>query len=179
MKRRLVERTHSIDVGELNREGAFSGRPMRFPFQGLTTGRFKAEFRRANWPRERRSQIIGVTWTRCHLGGMRPWFVCSCGKRTAKLYPGQFEFLGCRKCGNLAYQSQLRGRKSRLRRKAQEIRWRFWDRGRPGVDPLPERSMRMHRKTSVRLLAALEAIERELRGEGGIHRPRRLKNTSY
>ena len=179
MKHFLAERTQSIDVGELNREGAFSGRPMRFPFQGLTTGRFKAEFRRANWPRERRSQIIGVTWTRCHLGGMRPWFVCSCGKRTAKLYPGQFEFLGCRKCGNLAYQSQLRGRKSRLRRKAQEIRWRFWDRGRPGIDPLPERSRRMHRKTSVRLLVALEAIERELMGDGRRRRPRRLKNASY
>jgi hypothetical protein len=44
MKHFLAERTHSIDVGELNREGAFSGRPMRFPFQGLTTGRFKIGF---------------------------------------------------------------------------------------------------------------------------------------
>jgi hypothetical protein len=42
MKHRLVERTYSIDVGELNREGAFSGRPMRFPFQGLTTGRSRS-----------------------------------------------------------------------------------------------------------------------------------------
>src|SRR5271170_4168703 len=97
---------------------------------------------------------------------MRPWFVCSCGKRTTKLYPRQFEFLDCRKCGNLAYQAQLRGGKSRCRRKDQEIRWRFWDRGRPGVDPLPDRSRRMHRKTSVRLLAALEAVERELMGDG-------------
>jgi hypothetical protein len=50
----------------------------------------------------------------------------------------------------------------------------FWDRGRPGVDPLPELSRRMHRKTSVRLLAALEAIERELMGDAKAKR--RLKS---
>jgi hypothetical protein len=98
MRHRLFERTHSIDVGELNREGAFAGQPMRFPFQGLTTWRFKVEYRGTNWPKERRSQIVSVTWTRCHFGGIRPWFVCSCGKRTARLYPGQFELLACRKC---------------------------------------------------------------------------------
>ena len=150
MKHRLVERTQSIDVGELNREGAFSGRPMRFPFQGLTTGRFKIEARGPSWPKIRPTQIIRVSWTRCHFGGMRPWLVCACGKRAAKLYQGEF-FYECRRCSNVAYQSQLRGRKSRLHRKAQEIRWRFWDRGRPGVDPLPERPRRMHRKASVRL----------------------------
>ena len=131
MKHFLAERTHSIDVGELNREGAFSGRPMRFPFQGLTTGRFKIEARGPSWPKIRPTQIIRVSWTRCHFGGMRPWLVCACGKRAAKLYQGEF-FYECRQCSNVAYQSQLRGHKSRLRRKAQEIRWRFWDRGRPG-----------------------------------------------
>jgi hypothetical protein len=65
MKRSLVERTHSMDVGELNREGAFSGRPMRLPFLGLITQRFKVEARAPNWPKIRQTQIIQVSWTRC------------------------------------------------------------------------------------------------------------------
>jgi hypothetical protein len=31
-------------------------------------------------------QQIPVCWTRCHFGGLRPWFKCNCGKRVAKLY---------------------------------------------------------------------------------------------
>ena len=112
MQHFLIERTRSINVGELNREGAFSGCPMRFPFLGLTTRRFKIEYRGSNWPRDRRSQIIPVIWTRCHFGGMRPWLVCLCEKRVAKLYPGIFGLFCCRKCGNLAYQSQLRAAKA-------------------------------------------------------------------
>ena len=103
MKHRLLERTHSIDVGELNREGAFAGRPMRFPFQGLTTGRFKIEARGLRRPKIRPTQIIRASWTRCHFGGSRPWLVCACGKHAAKLYQGEF-FYECRKCSNMAYQ---------------------------------------------------------------------------
>ena len=93
MQHFLIERTHSINVGELNREGALSGCPMRFPFLGLTTRRFKIEYRGSNWPRDhRRSQIIPVIWTRCHFGGMRPWLVCLCEKRVAKLTPASSDF---------------------------------------------------------------------------------------
>ena len=31
-------------------------------------------------------QRVPITWTKCHLGGWRPWFRCSCGRRAAKLY---------------------------------------------------------------------------------------------
>jgi len=39
-------------------------------------------------------QRVPVVWTRCHLGGARPWFLCTedagdgqcCGRRVAKLY---------------------------------------------------------------------------------------------
>ena len=174
MQHLLVERTPSIDVGELNRWGAFSGHPMRFPFLSLTTRRFKIEYRESNWPTHRRSQIIPVVWTRCHFGGMRPWFICPCEKRVAKLYPGVLGFYCCRKCGNVTYRSQQQGRKSRLYRKAQEIRRLLQDEGRPGVSALPERPRGMHRKTFGRLLVSLEDIERELIGGNGFRpRPRR------
>ena len=53
MRHPLVERTYSVDVSELDREGALSGCLMRFHFQGLTTRRFRAEFRGSRWPKER------------------------------------------------------------------------------------------------------------------------------
>src|SRR5476651_267039 len=98
MKHSLVERTVSINVGELNRDGAFSEPPKWFPFLGLNTRRFKIEYRGPRWPEQRRSQSIAVTWTRCNFGGRRPWFICSCKKRVAVLFPGFLDLLLCRTC---------------------------------------------------------------------------------
>ena len=49
-------------------------------------------------------QRVPITWTRCHLGGRRPWFVCSvrtngryCGRRLAVLYAAG-ELFACRCC---------------------------------------------------------------------------------
>ena len=57
-------------------------------------------------------QRVPITWTACHLGGRRPWFVCSvcsngryCGRRVAVLY-GAGELFACRCCYGLAYASQ-------------------------------------------------------------------------
>jgi hypothetical protein len=57
-------------------------------------------------------QRVPITWTACHLGGQRPWFVCSvyrngryCGRRAAVLY-GAGELFACRRCYGLAYASQ-------------------------------------------------------------------------
>jgi hypothetical protein len=172
--RSLVERTHSVDVRELHREGPFSLDAKRFPFVGVTARRFKIEYRGQRWPRERRSQTIAVTWTRCHFGGMRPWLVCSCSKRVAVLYPGFLGLLFCRACVGLAYQSQLWGTRRRLLRKAEAIRRILGDEhGRPGVDPVPRRPKGMHRKTYLRHKAMLDSAEWRL-CEGGAYRPRSL-----
>ena len=52
-------------------------------------------------------QRVPITWTECHLGGRRPWFVCSvysggryCGRRVAVLY-GAGELFACRRCYGL------------------------------------------------------------------------------
>jgi hypothetical protein len=49
-------------------------------------------------------QRVPITWTPCHLGGRRPWFICSvssggryCGRRVALLY-GPGELFACRRC---------------------------------------------------------------------------------
>jgi hypothetical protein len=58
---------------------------------------------------------VPLTWTACHFGGKRPWFVCSvcangryCGRRVAVLYLAGDSF-ACRRCYGLAYESQQGG----------------------------------------------------------------------
>jgi hypothetical protein len=55
---------------------------------------------------------VPITWAPCHLGGRRPWFICSvrmngqyCGRRVALLYAAG-ELFACRCCCGLAYASQ-------------------------------------------------------------------------
>jgi hypothetical protein len=78
-----------------------------------------------------RGAQLPVPWTNCHLGGRRPWFICSvrtngqhCGRRVAVLYLGGDSF-ACRKCCGLAYESQQGGLQFRNLRKAQSIRLRL------------------------------------------------------
>jgi hypothetical protein len=72
-----------------------------------------------------------VTWTNCHFGDRRPWFICSvrtngqhCGRCVAVLYLGG-DSVACRKCCGLAYESQQGGLQFRNLRKAQSIRLRL------------------------------------------------------
>lgn len=60
-----------------------------------------------------------LTTTPCHYGGIRYWFICPltingqyCGKRVGVLY-SVGKYFGCRKCGNIAYSSQMSGGKFR------------------------------------------------------------------
>jgi hypothetical protein len=48
-----------------------------------------------------------LTWTPCHYGAKRVWFLCpgkGCGRRVAILYSGKI--FVCRRCKQLAYPSQ-------------------------------------------------------------------------
>ena len=59
-------------------------------------------------------QRVPIVWTKCDLGGARPWFLCPedtgdgrcCGRRVAKLYTGDSHLFACRQCRRLAYASQ-------------------------------------------------------------------------
>ena len=109
-----------------------------------------------------------LVWTRCHLGGTRPWFRCSasvggrpCGRRVAKLYLRGHVF-ACRQCCGLAYASQQEIPRHRAISRVQKIRLRLG--GSPNLhERFPKRPRGMHRWTYYRLLAkAMAAQERSI-----------------
>jgi hypothetical protein len=101
-------------------------------------------------------QRVPITWTACHLGGRRPWFVCSvysggryCGRRVALLYAAG-ELFACRRCYGLAYASQQEPLRNRGLGKAQKIRTRFG--GSPNMrEAFPDKPKGMHWRTYERL----------------------------
>lgn len=164
--RPIVEKIPFVDVRDLAKAGAFSGGEQTFPWAGLRwpflsrlrTFRFRADL----WMRNAtRWTFFPVEWTRCTFGGRRPWFICSCGKRVAKLYGGGI-FIGCRYCYNMVYECQRRGEKSRSYYQACKIRLSLG--GAPTIaQPFPERPRRMWRKTYERLRRQAEELEAPLR----------------
>jgi hypothetical protein len=96
------------------------------------------------------AQRVSITWTACHLGGRRLWFICSafsgghyCGRRVALLY-GAGELFACRRCCGLAYQSQQESLRHRGLGKAQKIRMRLG--GSPSMfDCFPDKPKGMRR----------------------------------
>ena len=117
-------------------------------------------------------QRVPIRLTACHLGGVRPWFVCSvygdgryCGRRAAILY-GAGELFACRQCYGLSYASQQERLLWRRLGQARKIRMRLGG----GVDllePFPARPKGMHRRTFQRLRAHAEAAVFGRRGLGG------------
>src|SRR5215813_2259376 len=107
-------------------------------------------------------QRVPIRLTACHLGGVRPWFVCSvysvgryCGGRSAILYCAG-ELFACRRCYGLSYASQQQTALHRGLDQARKIRMRLGG----GVDllaPFPARPKGMHRRTFERLRARAEA----------------------
>jgi hypothetical protein len=109
-------------------------------------------------------QRVPVTWTACHLGGYRPWFVCRgsssgryCGSRVAVLY-GVGELFACRCCSGLVYASQRQTVYYRDLEKAQKIRMRL---GGSTVmsEAFPDKPKGMHRQTYERLRRAHDAAD--------------------
>lgn len=97
---------------------------------------------------------VPLVWSRCTLGGERPWLLCpreGCGRRVAILYCGVGPF--CRRCLGLAYPSQRESASLRAHRRAGRIRHRLEGRCDSFSDPLPVRPKGMHRQTFFRLCA--------------------------
>jgi hypothetical protein len=109
-------------------------------------------------------QRVPITWTACHLGGQRPWFVCSvyddgryCGRRAALLYAAG-ELFACRRCYGLAYASQHETPGLRNIRRSRKIRMRLG--GSANLcDPFPGKPKRMHWQTYRRLRRRHDAPE--------------------
>src|SRR5258706_21719 len=103
-------------------------------------------------------QPLRTTWPKCHLGGWRPCFRCSWGRRAAKLYDAAADFFACRHCCGLAYASQQLCARDRLISSARKIRMQLG--GGPSLfDPFPEKPGGMHWRTYERLRARARASE--------------------
>jgi hypothetical protein len=156
----LFERDGSaFDVNDLAKRGAFLAPGMWFPFRRLKTfpDHIEINFRDRNRP----PLVLLVERTRLHLGGSRPWFVCTCGRRCAMLYVTSID-ARCRVCSDLQFRSQAQTRKARLQTKAENIRNRLWiENGKP------IRPHYMHRATFQRHLRAISRIEHAIRH--GLH----------
>ena len=98
-----------------------------------------------------RRYSVEITWTACHYGGQRAWWLCpGCGRRVAVLYGGsRFE---CRQCYDLAYKSQRQTLDDRAYKRADQLRARLgWG---PGIIHAPGGKPKgMHWRTFWRLHA--------------------------
>lgn len=79
-------------------------------------------------PGTQEAEDFSLTWTPCHYGGWRAWFVCpECGKRVGILYLGE-RFLRCRACSGLAYACQRQKKAERLMAKGRKLKERIQQR---------------------------------------------------
>lgn len=112
------------------------------------------QFVRSRNDRSKVTASVPLVWSRCTLGGERPWFLCpaeGCGRRVAILYCGAD--LLCRRCLGLAYPSQRESAPARAHRRAGRIRQRIEGRGGSLGGALTFKPKGMHRQTFYRLLA--------------------------
>lgn len=101
-------------------------------------------------------QVIRLTATPCHFGGVREWFVCPCcGGRSVVLYERWGRF-ACRTCQRVAYASQSEDELGRLWRKQLRLEARL------GANWRRPKGMRQH--TYWRLFKALAECEENRAG---------------
>jgi hypothetical protein len=106
---------------------------------------------------------LSVTWTDCHYGGQRPWFLCPCcSARVGKLYQSSLRgTLACRPCQQLTYVSCQVGEREQLNLENVKLRRKLGARGDDlsGFAPFPERPKGMHQRTYERICRQLQANE--------------------
>jgi hypothetical protein len=110
------------------------------------------------------NEHVPFLYTAQHIPGIRRWFGClSCGRRCTVLYGGTH--YRCRKCWNLAYQSQHEAPYQRALSKAQKFRQRLG--GSPCTDdPFPEKPKGMHWRTYDRFVERGEAFDEQAEQAG-------------
>jgi hypothetical protein len=166
--RLTVERlsADSLDVRELKRFGLLQDDRMvlrgsiRWPALSRIVGsRYWLEL---DFAGRDTMQRVRVSWTRCHLGGCRPFMHCPyCEKRVAKLLSGLGGYC-CRACiGNPLYASQAKSSHGRRHFGICKIRLQL--NGKASLlEPFPERPRGMHRKRYERMKARALNLEIDL-----------------
>jgi len=103
---------------------------------------------------------LSLTHSPCNYGGVRFWFLCSCGKRCTKLY-FRCRTYACRQCHQLNYISQQWNKSDipllRVRRLRNRLQWsqdvRDW--------PIYQKPKNMHYRKFAALVRELEKREQE------------------
>lgn len=112
-------------------------------------------------------QSILLTWTSCHYGGQRPWFLCPvCNRRAAILYMASAS-LSCSKCQNITYYSRCETKLDRLLRKKNKLRKRLTVDDGWGLDFFCK-PKGMHQKTYDRLMHELAELEMQIDNQAEI-----------
>lgn len=132
-RRCTVDQFYRVDVRVLAREGAIAAGSRELVIGPIT---------------------LELSWTQPTYGGLRPWFVCECGRRAAVLYVTRGT-LGCRRCLGLAYPSQRERRVETLYRQMMAAWARL-----EAVGGTSGRPKGMHRRTYVRLGLAVLKLRR-------------------
>lgn len=103
MRRRGVLVPGGRGVWQWERHGKPAGQVL---FEVVAADRLRLRYRITTAGGETlRDYRVAITWTPCHLGGARPWFLCPrCGRRVARLYLR--DLFACRQCHRLNYASQ-------------------------------------------------------------------------
>jgi hypothetical protein len=164
--RPTVERlsSDSLDVRELKKFGLLQDQRMilqglRWPaLSRIVSSRYWLEL---DFGRDT-MQRVRVSWTRCHLGGRRPWMHCPyCEKRVAKLLNGLGGYY-CRACiGNPLYACQAKSSHGRRHFGICKIRLQL--NGHASLlEPFPERPRGMHRTRYERMKARALSLEMDL-----------------
>ena len=157
----------SLDVRELKRIGLLQDDRMvlsalfRWPrVSRIVSSRYwlEVEFR----DRET-MQRIRVSWTRCHLGGWRPWMHCPyCEARVAILLGAHVGGYRCRACsGKPLYASQAKSAHGRRHFEICKIRLQLNGMASP-IEPFPDRPRGMHRKRYERMIGRILNLEMDL-----------------
>jgi hypothetical protein len=166
--RLTVERlsTDSLDVRELKRFGLLRDNRMmlqagfRWPaLRRILSSRYWLELESANHDTMQR---VRVSWTRCHLGGWRPWMHCTyCEKRVANLLRGLGGYY-CRACiGNPLYACQAKSTHGRRHFGICKIRLQL--NGMASLlEPFPDRPRGMHQKRYDRMKVRVHKLEMDL-----------------
>jgi hypothetical protein len=164
--RATVERlsSDSLDVRELKRRGLLQDDRMslsaglRWPsLRRIVSSRYWLELEGPET-----MQRVRVSWTRCHLGGWRPWMHCPyCQSRVAILLNGLGGYR-CRPCiGNPLYASQTKSAHGRRHFGICKIRLQLDGMASP-IEPFPDRPRGMHHKRYNRMRARILSLEMDL-----------------
>jgi predicted RNA-binding Zn-ribbon protein involved in translation (DUF1610 family) len=128
------------------------------PFWGCVSGLAFLEGLDQRYEARKIDHVVSTTDT-VQLRGSRPWFRCpNCGRRAGKLYlPVGGRHFMCRRCYDLAYESQWEEPWWRAKSRARKL----WQRlgGDPDDDLIPPRPKGMHWRTYERLIADAERAE--------------------